>query len=229
MKTYFVQMGFMPFLQSMSPGVAALLVLLLGFCVAILVRLLASRILEAARFNTLCDKIGVSEFLRKGDVNYSPARLAAVIAYWLTLLSAILWALHLIGVRLVATLVNRVEAALPTYIAAVCIVAFGYVVVSFCANVLRTIARNAAFVYADLLASVVKWGGLFLVLAIAVGQLGLEFKLISAAFQIILAAAAFGLALAFGLGCKDIARDSMQRFLHNLRERHRSTESDLEG
>ena len=40
----------------------------------------------------------------------------------------------------------------------------------------------------------------------------------------------FGLALAFGLGCKDIARSSMERWLRELRERERMTKgTDLEG
>lgn len=42
--------------------------------------------------------------------------------------------------------------------------------------------------------------------------------------------AAFAAALAFGLGCKDIARDAMLRFLRNLREKGRAEKGpDLEG
>jgi hypothetical protein len=48
--------------------------------------------------------------------------------------------------------------------------------------------------------------------------------------QILFAALVFGLALAFGLGCKDIARDAAMRFLQNLREKRRTDErADLEG
>jgi hypothetical protein len=69
-----------------------------------------------------------------------------------------------------------------------------------------------------------------LVLSLALEQLNLSRSLLTSLFQILFAAAAFGTALAFGLGCKDIARDAMLRFLRNLREKERAEKgSDLEG
>jgi hypothetical protein len=68
------------------------------------------------------------------------------------------------------------------------------------------------------------------VLSLALDQLNLSRSLITTLFQILFAAAAFAAALAFGLGCKDLARDAMQRLLRNLREKERAEKgSDLEG
>lgn len=215
--------------QPFSTDITALLILLAGLCAAVVLRLIASRMLEAIGFNTLCDKLGVSEFLRKGDVRYAPAKLMALLAFWVVLLGTILRVLHLIGVRLVVTIIERLQAALPAYILALSIAVLGCTLISFLANVLRTFGRNAAIPYADLLSRAIKWLGICIVLVMAVEQLGIEFKLVSAIFLIVVGAAAFGLALAFGLGCKDIARDTAQRFLQHLRERHRQTDTDLEG
>jgi hypothetical protein len=48
--------------------------------------------------------------------------------------------------------------------------------------------------------------------------------------QLLFGAVVFGLALAFGLGCKDMARDAATRIVQNLREKRRADgRADLEG
>jgi hypothetical protein len=217
------------FWQALPPSMAALLVLGLGIGAAVIVRFAAVGLLERMRFNTLCDRLGVSEFLRKGEVSYSPARLLGVGAYWVVLLGAFLWTLHLLGVEVITVLFRRFEAALPTLLAATAIMVLGLAIVSFLAKVVRTLARNAAFPYADLLARMIKWAGVFLVIALAVEELGVGTHLMVATFQIVLGATALGLALAFGLGCKDLAREAMVKWLHHLKEKHRNVRPDLEG
>lgn len=215
--------------RALPPGVAALVVLFFGATLALLVRLLAARLLEAIGFNRLCDRAGVSELLRKGDVGYSPSRLAASAAEWVVLLAAVLWSLHLLGMHVVTTWLAQLGAALPSLLTAVGIIILGYAAVAFLANVVRTIARNAASPTAELFARAVKWAGVLLVAWVAIDQLGIELRLVSAILQILVAATAFGLALAFGLGCKDMARDAMQKFLHNLRDRRQQPPTDMEG
>jgi hypothetical protein len=68
------------------------------------------------------------------------------------------------------------------------------------------------------------------VLTVAFEQAGLGRSIVEFIFQVLLGAAAFGTALAFGLGCKDMARDSLQRLIRNLREKERTSRGpDLEG
>lgn len=212
-----------------SPVLAALALLILGLLAALGVRLLAARVLELAQFNRICERLGVAEFLRKGQVRYTPARLAGVLTAWAILLCTLLWVLELLGATFVASLLAHLQAVLPIMVAALGVCVIGYILVSFCANVLFTIARNAGFVHADILASAIRWVGTLLVISLAAEQLGVEFRMIGIALQILLAAVAFGLALAFGLGCKDMARDTMQKYLEHLREKQRSSRSDMEG
>ena len=217
------------FWQSLPPALVVPLLLLVGLLVALGVRLIAARLLEICFFNRLCERVGVAEFLRKGQVQYTPARLTGLLIYWVILLVTLLMALDILGATIVGTMLLQAQAVLPAVVAALGVVVGGYVLVAFCANVIYTLARNGGFIHADLLAKAVRWLGLLLVISLAAEQLGVEFRLIGIALQIILAAAAFGLALAFGLGCKDMARDAMQKYLQHLREKQRSSRSDLEG
>jgi len=215
--------------QALSPGVAALLVLVLGAGIALLVRLLAGRLLEAAGFNRLWDRVGFTELLRQGAVGHSPARLTALALQWVVLVAMVLWSLQLVGMRVVSDWLAQVGETLPAVMSAIGIAILGYAGIAFLANVVRTIARNSASPHAELLARTVKWVGTLLVIWVAIDQLGVELRAISSVVQILVAAVALGLALAFGLGCKDLARDAMQKFLRNLRERRQPPPTDLEG
>lgn len=212
------------------PGwLAALAILVAGRLLAGAVRFAAGRALERARFDGLCDKMGLSEFLRKGDVSYTPSRLAGMAAYWAILLLALLAAFHQMGVAVAMNLARRLEAVLPALVTAAGVLVFGLIAVFFLAKVARTLARNAGFAFSDLLYKTIRWIGVFLVLGMAVEQLGLDVRFLLDTARIMVAAAAFGLALAFGLGCKDIARDAMRKFIDNMKESGRSSKSDLEG
>ncbi len=90
-----------------------------------------------------------------------------------------------------------------------------------------TIAQNAATPHAALLSRGVKIAGTILVLGLALAQVDLSGRMISALFQILFAAIVFALALAFGLGCKELARDAVAKIIQNLREKRGRTAAPI--
>ena len=107
----------------------------------------------------------------------------------------------------------------------------GSVIVIFVGNFVQTIASNAAFPHSNLLSRAIKWVGIIFVLLLSFENFNLGSKVLSSTFLIILAAIAFGVSLAFGIGCKDIAREIMEKFLRNLEEKNKKGPKgpDLEG
>ena len=218
------------FMRSLPAGITALLVLLGGWLAAFLLRLILSWLLGLVRFNTVCDKVGISEFLRKGQVTHQPSKLVGIMAYWTVLLVALFQIARLLDIKVVTTFADRLAAIVPGLLAGIFIGIIGLVVISFIGNFVMTVARTAGFPHAALLARVVKIAGYILVLGLALEQIDLSRTMISAMLQILFAAVVFGTALAFGLGCKDMARDAAMRFLKNLREKRRADgRPDLEG
>jgi hypothetical protein len=218
------------FLQSLPSWVRALMVLGVGSGSAFLLRLICWRLLPLIRFDVLCARIGLSEFLRKGGVSRPPSRLVGTFVWGVVLVVTFFQVSRQLDIGVVNAFSGEVAASIPRILAAFFIVLIGLVVVSFVGNFVLTVALNAARPHANLLARGVKIAGIVLVLSLALEQLNLSRSLLTSLFQILFAAAAFGAALAFGLGCKDIARDAMQRFLRNLREKERAGKGpDLEG
>lgn len=213
------------------PSVAlALLVLAGGWIAAALVRLLLWRFLDLVRFNKLCDRVGISEFLRKGQVKNGPSRLVGLIAYWALVLATLFQIARILDIKVVTSFSDRLAAIVPGLLAGIFVGIIGLVIVSFIGNFVMTLARNAGYSHAALLARVVKIAGYVLVAGMALAELEIGRALITTILQILIGAIVFGVALAFALGCKDMARDAAARWLRNLRERSRTDgRSDLEG
>jgi hypothetical protein len=213
------------------PGAAqAALVLVLGWLAALAIRFLVGNAFRIIRFDTLSAKTGLSEFLRKGKVKYSPSSLVGVFAYWIALLAAFLQVAKILDRGIYETIAQRIAGALPNVASALLVAIVGYLIVSFIANFVLTIALNASLANARLLSRALKGLGIIIVVTMALEQIGLGQSIIEYIFQIVLAAAALAAALAFGLGCKDLAKDAYQRLIRNLRERDRGSRGgDLEG
>jgi hypothetical protein len=210
--------------------VSALIVLVLGWLAAYAIRFIIAKLLQLIRFDRLSAKTGLSEFLRKGNVKYSPSKLAAAIVYWVALLVVFLQVARILDLDIYLALSGKLTQALPNIAAGLLVAVVGYLIVSFVANFVLTIALNASVHSARLLSRAIKWLGVIVVVTMALEQIGLGRSIVEFIFQILLAAFAFGAALAFGLGCKDMARDALQKIIRNLREQERGSRgSDLEG
>jgi hypothetical protein len=217
-------------MAGLPPPFLAVLVLAVGWVAAFALRFIVSRILAAIRFDRMGEKTGLAEFLRKGNARYTPSRLMGVLVYWITLLAALLEVLRIVDEGIYKAFSDKLVQSLPNLAAGVLIIIVGSLVVSFIANFTLTIALNASMPNARLLSKTIKYLGIVVMVMVALGQVGLGKSIVDFLFEVLFGAAAFGASLAFGLGCKDIAHDSMQRFLRNLREKGRSgQDSDLEG
>jgi hypothetical protein len=216
--------------KGLPSPLAAGIILLLGWLAALFTRFLLSKGMKLVKFDAMSEKTGLSVFLRKGNVKYSPSKLLGAIAYWAILIVAFFAISKRLDIRVVNSLLDKFLAILPSILAAAFIAIIGMVVINFIANFVFTIARNASVPNARLLSRTIKWIGNVLVVTIALDQVGLGKTIISSMFQLVFGAIVFGVALAFGLGCKDLAKEAMQRFMANLREKERAGKgTDLEG
>jgi hypothetical protein len=93
----------------------------------------------------------------------------------------------------------------PNVIAAIFILIFGMFVATLLRNIVLTASSNAGIGQEKLLAKIVEVIVMVFALAIALEQLSIGARLIELTISIILASLGLSLALAFGLGCKDIA------------------------
>lgn len=217
-------------LVSLPCWLGAIIVVVVGWSVALVLRFAVARLLTVLHFNQLCERTGTCEILRKGDVGFTPAQLVGRGLYWLLLILVMLEAARLLDLGVVTEFRRRVISSLPAVLSAMMVFAVGLMIVAFVAGFVRTLTRNAGSPYANFWSRIVRWFGVVLVLAVALEQAEIRGSIMAAVIQIVFGAFAFGVALAFGLGCKDMARTAMEKLVADVRERHRDVpKSDMEG
>ncbi len=199
--------------------VAALLVLLAGWLLARAARLLIFRFLLAVRFDVASEKAGIDEVLIRADLRQNPTELVAALGQWLILLLALMTAINTLGLSSLSDLLAQVLLYLPKVIAAVVVLILGLFFASFLAGVVRTAAASAGMGEADVLGTLARYAIVTFTVAVTLEELGIGAALVRSAFVILFGAVALALALAFGLGCKDLAREWMVRYLDGVRRK----------
>ncbi|NNM53980.1 MAG: hypothetical protein HKM05_04570 [Spirochaetales bacterium] len=201
-----------------------------GWVIAIAVRFVVTLLLQWMRFDALSQKTGLASFLRKGQVSFTPSQLFGIAAFWIVLMSTFFIVAILLDVEVATKLMEKLLHFIPSVVSALFVIVVGWSLVVFLSNFTRTIARNASWEHASTIAAVVKVFGGILIIAVAAEQIDLRITILSSLVLILVAGAALGLALAFGLGCQEMAREALKKYLKSLKEKNQAGNGpDLEG
>ncbi len=206
-------LGFLPSL------ISVLLLLLLGWLVAMMAQKVATRFLKLARLDSLSEKVGVANILTKGDINYTLSEIIGVLIYWLIMLVVAILVVNFMQLTVAAELLNRVVLYIPNVIAAVFVLVLGIFFASILANTVRTAAANAGIQQARTLGQVTQMTVAIFVFLQAMKQLGIDTSLIDMILRAIVYSLALGFGLAIGLGCKDMAGRYVQQLVDSFKPR----------
>lgn len=206
--------------ENWSNILATLLLLFGGWVLARGIRVLLVRGLRIARIDLVAEKAGIEEFLRKGGIKQDAVELLGALVYWISIIIIFLMVMRVwqIEVGLSDTLVPF----LPRIFVSLVILILGLYIASFVGDMVRTAAANAEVAYARLLGQTIRYVLVTFVVLTALQQLGIETELISYAFLIILASICLGMALAIGLGAKDVVGKKLQEWVDGVEEEGRS-------
>ena len=197
----------------------ALLILFVGWVVAKMISALVKRGLERLKFNEFSAKLGLTELLTKGGLFISPVDLIAAFVYWVLMIVVLATTLQAIGLEIVAQLLERVTGYVPSVIAAVFVLIVGMFMANLVSGVVRAAAKNVNLSRAELLAGITKVAILIFTWVSALEQLNIATFFVTTTFQIFFAAVCFALALAFGLGGKDLAARLLWDFYNQQNEK----------
>jgi hypothetical protein len=192
---------------------AALLILIVGWIVAKVLKAAVARGLRLVQFPTLTAKAGIDEFLTTGGLTRTATDLLGVLVYWLIMLIVLVTAVNALGLEVASSLLNEILLYIPNIIAAVIVVAVGLYAANFISAMVRTAAANAGIEEAGLVAALSRYALIVFTFAIALGQLRIGQELVTNGFLIAFGAASFGAALAIGLGAREfVGRWIEERF-----------------
>ena len=203
-------------LWSYAPSMlGALLILLVGGIIAKILEQVIVRILKTIALDKVADQIQLSAILSKGGIRRRLSELLGAIVYWIVILAFVMAALDALNLRIAAQLFQSVVEFLPNVIAAVFILIIGVFAAAFLATMIRTAASNAGILQAHLLGQFVQIIVVVFSIVTALEQLKVQF--IGEVFLILLGGLSLGFALAFGLGCKDLAGRWAEDLIQEIR------------
>lgn len=190
---------------------ATLLLLVAGWLVARMVRMLVIRGLRIARLDMVAERAGIDGFLRKGGLRQDSVEILGALVYWLLIIVILVmimkvWDLEIGLSVLLVPFLSRIFVSLVVLI-------LGLFLAAFIGDLVRTAAANAEMAYAGLLGQLVRWVIVIFIVLTAIRQLGIEAQLISYGFLMVLGGLCLGMALAIGLGARPIVEERLRKAL----------------
>lgn len=198
-------------LANLLPGLAALIVaLFVSAVLAWIVGYLVRRSLQSITFDNRLVHWGFSG-LAGWSPGSSPTRLVTRVLRGIILLIGLLIGISAFDANLTSQLVLRLFGYLPNVLAAAVLLIVGTVVARFLERSVLICAVNLNLNYAYLLSIGVKWLVLVLTATMVLDHLGLGGGIVNVAFGILFGGIVLALALAVGLGSKDLVSRSLER------------------
>jgi hypothetical protein len=204
------------------PGVVVFLVLLVGaLAIAIVLRYALKRALDGLDFDRRAELLGIS--VADWTPSRSASTLIASVAFWTVLSLGLLFGFTALDAALPSQFAMSVLQYVPHLVAALVILVVGGLVARFLARTILIGAVNMGVHYARLLSLTVKWLVLTVAAAMALDHIGIGRTVLLLAFGILFGGVVLAIAIAVGLGAKDVVRGALD---HQLREEARDDKLD---
>jgi hypothetical protein len=198
---------------------SSLLIIILGILMAIALKRIFARLFKAINLDKLSEKCGLSEILLKGGVKEPASRLFSRIIGWLTILIFLIGSLRALNVPTIERLLEKFFLYLPNIFIALLILFAGYLLSNFLGRTVLIASVNAGVKMSGIIGKFVQFTVFFLCIAMALEQLGIGKETVLIAFTIIYGGVVFALALAFGLGGRNAARDYLEKRLKGEKDK----------
>jgi small-conductance mechanosensitive channel len=197
----------------------AVVVALVGWGLALLLAWITLRVLRALRFNQ-----GVKTLLqREGDpLPLEPAAIGSWAVYWTVVVVGLLLAFDTLGFDLSAPVADRLRDVLPRIVVATVLLIAGVLLAMLLGSLTQRVFSSGGMAGARLRCQVVTAVLTGCAALLALEQLGFAAQFVVAVGVIVVGALGLALGLAFGLGCRDLARDFVVEYLRSMEEERRS-------
>ncbi len=206
---------------------AMLVILLVGIIVARILRVVLLKLLQAVKFDSWSDRMGLTSVMRKGDLWAKPSAAVGAFVFWLLIIAALMAGFSALNIQALDRLIERLILYLPRVLSAALILVFGYILTGFIGRAVLISAVNKGYHFAKLLAEAVRILLIVLFIAMALEQLEVAPGIVVSAFSIIFGGIVLALAISFGVGGIDAARKIIEQETEK-KEEGKESKDDIE-
>ncbi|MBU0707465.1 hypothetical protein KKG41_03775, partial [Patescibacteria group bacterium] len=208
--------SFINFLPSL---IGALLILIIGWYIAIVVEKIVVRVLRIVWIDNALKRIGIKDSFEKAGLKLNIAKAGGFLVKWFLFIVFIISASEILNLNQVTEFLNSIVAYIPNVIVAVIVLLLGVLFANFAQHVIKKAVSAADLLSANFLATVAKWAILVFSILAALVQLKVAAGLLQTLFTGIVAMLALAGGLAFGLGGREKAKDVLDKVHKDITDR----------
>jgi hypothetical protein len=203
--------------------VVMLIIAFIGWVIAYLLKLLARSVLRLTRFSKLSENSGATQLLNQAALPSSTELLSRFV-FWVAWVGFILLGVSVLGIVGLQEYISRFFLFLPRLFGALVILFFGLLAANFFARAALLAAVNANFRSSRLLSISIRIIISIFALSMVFEVLGVAEVTMLIAFGTGFGAVMLGLAIAFGIGGKDLAREFLEKRLVTRKKEEKEDE-----
>lgn len=197
--------------------IVMLIIAFAGWVIAYVLKAIVRSILRLTKFSRLSENAGATQLLHRAALP-SLTELVSRFVFWVAWLGFILVGVSVLGIAGLQEYISRFFLFLPRLLVALVILFFGFLAANFFSRAALLAAVNANFRSSRLLSVAVRVIISIFTLSMAFEVLGVAEQTMLIAFATAFGAIMLGLAIAFGIGGKDLAKEFLERKLGGKKE-----------
>jgi len=193
------------FLSYIPQIIGAIIILIVGYIIGKVLQAIITRVLEGVGFENWMERGGVKQFFDRAGTSETPSSILGRLVFWFIFIIAIAMAANALGIQQISGFLNQLIAFIPSIFVAVLILFLATLLANFIAGIVR------GAIGSDMLASIAQYAIIIYAVFAALTQLGIAVQLTANTFLIVLGAVALAVAIAFGIGGREVARDIVEQ------------------
>lgn len=204
------------FIEFLPTLLAALIVFIIGWLIAIFLGKVANRIIKTIKLDTLLAKLGFKKALVKAKLKLDSGKFFDELVKWFFIIVFLMTAVDILGLTEVTLFLKTILFYIPNVIIAAIVLLAAVIVANFMQRIVKASADAAGLSSSGAVGGITKWAILVFGFVIALTQLGIATALIQTIVIGLIAMLALAGGLAFGLGGKDWATRILDRIKQDL-------------
>jgi len=192
--------------------VVMLIIIFVGWVIAYVLKSLVRNTLRLTKFSKLSVNAGATQLLHQAALP-SSTELVSRFVFWVAWVGFVLLGVSVLGIAGLQEYISRFFLFLPRLFVALVILFFGFLAASFFSRAALLAAVNGNFPSPRLLSLSVRIIISIFALSMVFEVLGVAEQTVLIAFGTAFGAVMLGLAIAFGIGGKDLAREFLEKKL----------------
>jgi small-conductance mechanosensitive channel len=192
------------FLQVVPDIIGALLVLGIGWLVAVLLSKFIIRLLQTIRFDVLSERIKMTKFLNAANIQTLPSKIVGRIVYWVMFLAVIVVAAETMGWTAINYEISKLLEFVPNLLTGIIFFVLGTYVASFIRDFIKGATTSLGLSTGKFISNVIFYL-LFVIIALtALKQAGLDTSIITTNLFIIIGSIMLAASISYGYASRDV-------------------------